>query len=358
MTNTAILAPQFAVSANNPTGLCGIDFVEFASPEPAALEALFLGFGFSKTMQHVDKPIDLFVQNDIAFIVNREARSVASGFAKAHGPSICAMGWRAKDATVARDVAVSRGAVAREGDYLVAGKSLPAIDGIGGSLIYFVDGFANTDRWMRLGFVPHTAPIHTEPRGFLAVDHLTNNVEKGTMQQWANFYKSVFGFEEVRYFDIRGAKTGLTSYALRSPCGNFCIPINEADEARSQINEYIDEYKGPGIQHLAFLTTDILSSLKQLEGTPVSMLDIEPGYYQDIFKKFPHVTEDHQEIERRNVLVDGDEHGYLLQIFTKNLIGPIFIELIQRKNHHSFGEGNFGALFRSIELDQQRRGVL
>ena len=177
------------------------------------------------------------------------------------------------------------------------------------------------------------------------------------MKQWADFYKNVFGFTEVRYFDIRGAKTGLTSYALRSPDGSFCIPINEADEAKSQINEYLDEYKGPGIQHLAFLTDDILASLKKLEGTPISMLDIDDEYYAGIYDRCPTVSEDRDEIRRRNVLVDGDADGYLLQIFTKNLVGPIFIELIQRENHQSFGEGNFSALFRSIERDQGRRGV-
>jgi 4-hydroxyphenylpyruvate dioxygenase len=195
-------------------------------------------------------------------------------------------------------------------------------------------------------------------KGFLALDHLTNNVEKGTMGTWASFYKSVFGFEEVRYFDIRGAKTGLTSYALRSPCGRFCIPINEADEKKSQINEYLDEYKGPGIQHLAFITTDILASLQKLEGSSIEMLDMDDAYYAEVFGRVPGVTEDKAEIRKRNVLVDGDAEGYLLQIFTKNLVGPIFIELIQRKNHASFGEGNFGALFRSIERDQERRGVL
>ncbi|HEY8269359.1 MAG TPA: VOC family protein, partial [Pseudobdellovibrionaceae bacterium] len=173
-----------------------------------------------------------------------------------------------------------------------------------------------------------------------------------------HFYKSIFGFEEVRYFDIRGAKTGLTSYALRSPCGKFCIPINEASESKSQINEYLEEYKGPGIQHLAFLTDNILDSLDKLKGSSINMLDIDDDYYREIFKKFPQVTEDHQKIKGYNVLVDGDEKGYLLQIFTKNLVGPIFIEIIQRKNHNSFGEGNFDALFRSIERDQMKRGFL
>jgi len=357
MTTRTIAKPQFQTSASNPCGLDGIEFVEFVSSEPEKLDALFKGFGLSKTMRHSTKPVDLYQQGDINFLVNREPASFAAQFGKLHGPSICSMGWRVKDAKQALDTAVSRGAKARpEGDFLRDGKPLPAIFGIGDSLIYFVDRF-QTSTFESMGFVPLPKPEVVPTKGFTVIDHLTNNVEKGTMQTWATFYKSVFGFEEVRYFDIRGAKTGLTSYALRSPCGRFCIPINEADEKKSQINEYIDEYKGPGIQHLAFLTDDILSSLNKLEGTPIDMLDIDADYYKDIFQKFPAVTESKEEIQKRSVLVDGDEKGYLLQIFTKNLIGPIFIEIIQRKNHYSFGEGNFGALFRSIERDQQKRGV-
>jgi 4-hydroxyphenylpyruvate dioxygenase len=189
------------------------------------------------------------------------------------------------------------------------------------------------------------------------VDHLTNNVENGTMKATIDFYERVFGFTQVRYFDIRGAKTGLTSFAMRSPCGTFCIPINEAKEEKSQINEYLREHRGPGVQHLAFLCDDILGSLRAMEGTPIDFLDIDDDYYREVFGRVPNVREDHADIQRRQVLVDGDDAGYLLQIFTKNLIGPIFIELIQRENHHSFGEGNFGALFRSIERDQAKRGV-
>jgi len=352
------LPPQFPVSENNPCGLDGLDFVEFVSNDPARLDALFKGFGFSKTMRHQSKPIDLYVQGDITFLVNREPNSFAASFGKLHGPSICSMGWRAKDAKRAHDVAVVRGARSRpEGDFLVDGHPLPAIFGIGDSLIYFVDTYGKTDTWARRGFVALEQPERVADKGFIALDHLTNNVEKGTMGRWANFYKQVFGFEEVRYFDIRGAKTGLTSYALRSPCGRFCIPINEADEKKSQINEYLEEYHGPGIQHLAFITRDILASLKQLEGSPIEMLDMDDAYYAEVFERVPNVSEDKAEIKKRNVLVDGDAEGYLLQIFTKNLVGPIFIELIQRKNHSSFGEGNFGALFRSIEREQQKRGV-
>ena len=191
------------------------------------------------------------------------------------------------------------------------------------------------------------------------VDHLTNNVYKGTMEKWANFYKEVFGFYEVRYFDINGIQTGLVSYALRSPDGSFCIPINEGkDDDRNQIDEYLREYNGPGVQHLAFLTNDIVASLDAMEGTGIQTLDIIPEYYDDIFDKVPNVKEDHEKIKHHQILVDGNEEGYLLQIFTKNLFGPIFIEIIQRENNLGFGEGNFTALFKSIELDQKRRGVL
>ncbi len=349
---------KFPVSTNNPCGLDGIDFVEFVSPDPTRLEQLFKAFGFSKTMKHAQKPVDLFQQGDIAFLINREPRSFAATFGAIHGPSICSMGWRTRDANKASAAATERGGRIRpEGDYMLDGRPVPAIYGIGDSLIYFVDAYGDPKKWERMGFEKLANPEMVEGKNFTTIDHLTNNVEKGTMATWAGFYKRVFGFDEVRYFDIRGAKTGLTSYALRSPCGHFCIPINEADEKKSQINEYLEEYKGPGIQHLAFETSNILESLKKLEGSPIEMLDIDGEYYKDIFTKLPQVTEDRAEIQRRNVLVDGDEHGYLLQIFTKNLIGPIFIEIIQRKNHYSFGEGNFGALFRSIERDQAKRGV-
>jgi 4-hydroxyphenylpyruvate dioxygenase len=357
-----VTSPKNA-AVDNPLALDGIDFVEFASPDPDSLHRLFLEFGFSRVARHVTRDVDLYVQNDIRFLLNRDASSVGGGFARLHGPSICSMGWRVKDARRAAEVAEQRGATLAEDVDLARGtasarEKVPAIVGIGGSLVYLVDNYDDPRLWQAFGFVELESPDRVAPKGFLAIDHLTNNVEKGTMQRWASFYKDVFGFTEVRYFDIRGAKTGLTSYALRSPCGKFCIPINEASEKKSQINEYIDEYKGPGIQHLAFLTDDILASLRAIEGsTKISFLDIDDEYYRDVFARVPNVVEDRSEIRRRNVLVDGDEQGYLLQIFTKNLCGPIFIELIQRRNHLSFGEGNFGALFRSIERDQQKRGV-
>ena len=346
-------------TTDNPLGLDGIEFIEFASPDPEALRQTFLAFGFSRVARHVTRAVDLYVQNDIRFLLNGEPGSAGASFARQHGPSIASMGWRVKDAPRAIDVARSRGAsVVPGGDLERAdGTKVPAVRGVGGSLVYLVDRYEEAKRWESLGFVALETPDLVAPKGFLAIDHLTNNVEKGTMARWKAFYETVFGFREVRYFDIRGAKTGLTSFALRSPCGKFCIPINEADEAKSQINEFIEQYRGPGIQHLAFTTDDILGSLRALEGSRLSFLDIDDAYYDEVFTRVPHVTEDHAEIRARNVLVDGDGDGYLLQIFTKPLCGPIFIELIQRKNHLSFGEGNFGALFRSIERDQARRGV-
>ncbi|MBS2032472.1 MAG: 4-hydroxyphenylpyruvate dioxygenase [Deltaproteobacteria bacterium] len=344
--------------AKNPVGLRGIDFVEFASPEPEKLHNLFLAFGFSRTMRHATLAVDLYQQHDITFLLNRQPNGFAASFRAMHGPSICSMGWRVDNGGDAVGAAVSRGAQAANGEYARGDKKVPAIFGIGESLIYFVDGFQNPRRWEAMGFVAMESPDRVADKGFLAVDHLTNNVHKGTMERWSRFYKDVFGFTEVRYFDIRGVKTGLTSYALRSPDGSFCIPINEATERKSQINEYLDEYKGPGIQHLAFLTKDILASLKALDGTEIKFLDMDDEYYREVFQRVPQVTEDRAEIQKRQVLVDGDPEGYLLQIFTQNLVGPIFIELIQRKNHLAFGEGNFGALFRSIERDQMKRGVL
>lgn len=347
----------------NPLALDGIEFVELSGPDPARLAAILKDFGFSRTMRHATRHIDLWTQHDITFLVNLEPGSFASSFQDLHGPCISAMGWRTRNAHRAATLAATRGATAARGDYQRHGEDLPAITGIGESLLYFFDHDPDHQpptavRYAALGFVPHADPILVPDKGFLVVDHLTNNVPKGTMARWADFYKDVFGFTEVRYFDIRGVKTGLTSYALRSPCGRFCIPINEGTDARSQIDEYLREYKGPGVQHLAFLTNDIIASLEAMKGSSIQTLDIDTDYYETVFDRVPNVTEDRARLQALDILVDGDEEGYLLQIFTKNLLGPIFIEIIQRKNHLAFGEGNFGALFRSIERDQEARGVL
>lgn len=343
----------------NYCGLNGIEFIEFSSPEPEKLHNLFLAFGFSRLMTHKTKNIDYYTQGDIHFLLNKEPKSFSESFYKSHGPCVSSMGWRVDDSTSALKVAVERGAQqSTDGDYERGGEKLNAIVGIGDSLVYFCDQYDSPSRYKDLGFVDLDKPDVVTPKGFVVIDHLTNNVYEGTLEKWSNFYKDIFGFEEVRYFDIKGAKTGLVSFALRSPCGKFCIPINEGTDKKSQINEYLDEYRGPGVQHIAFLSTDIVKSLESMKGTDIETLDIDDQYYQEVFDRVPGVTEDPKKLQDLQILVDGDEEGYLLQIFTKNLIGPIFIEIIQRKNHLAFGEGNFGALFRSIERDQEKRGYL
>ncbi len=341
----------------NPLGLRGIEFTEFATPDSDFMEKVFLEFGLSKLKKFKGKEIFYFNQNDIHFLLNAEKKGFSRKFAKRHGPAICSMGWRVDDAQFAFDEAVKRGA--KPASEAARDLPYPAIYGIGDSLIYFIDLFGDRGSIYDADFEPLENPLRVKEKGFMAVDHLTNNVYKGTMEKWANFYKTVFGFTEVRYFDIRGKKTALISYALQSPDGSFCIPINEGkDNCNNQIDEYLDEYNGPGVQHLAFLSRDLLASLDAMKGGLIETLDINDDYYDTVFERVPGVTEDPERIKQHQVLVDGDEKGYLLQIFTKNLFGPIFIELIQRKHHHGFGEGNFQALFESIERDQQARGVI
>lgn len=345
------------MSENNYLGLRGIEFTEFASPQSDFMEDVFRAFGFSKLKKHKQKDIFYFNQNDIHFLLNKEQQGFSKSFAKSHGPAICSMGWRVDDAKRAQQIAVDRGArIANPDD---TDLDYPAIYGIGDSLIYFIDKFADKGSIYQDDFKALESPVVVEDMGFTRIDHLTNNVYKGTMQQWADFYKNVFGFSEVRYFDIKGQETALLSYALRSPDGSFCIPINEGKgDDKNQIDEYLREYNGPGVQHIAFETNDILSSLDKLDRTVIDTLDIHEDYYKSVFDRVPNVKEDHQRIQDHQVLVDGDENSYLLQIFTKNLFGPIFIEIIQRANNQGFGEGNFQALFESIERDQKKRGVL
>jgi 4-hydroxyphenylpyruvate dioxygenase len=272
------------------------------------------------------------------------------------------MGWRVENADFAFTEALKRGAKSAEN---AANKlPYPAIYGIGDSLIYFIETFAETGTNKGLiydtDFEPIAEPVVVEDKGFLAVDHLTNNVYQGTMEKWADFYKEVFGFTEVRYFDIKGVKTALVSYALQSPCGKFSIPINEGKGNKdNQIDEYLDEYNGPGVQHLAFITDDLVGSLDKLDNSIIDTLNIVPEYYDEIFDRIPWVKEDKERIKAHQILVDSQaENSYLLQIFTKNLFGPIFIEMIQRVDDKGFGEGNFSTLFKSIELNQMERGVL
>ncbi|MFB0981527.1 MAG: 4-hydroxyphenylpyruvate dioxygenase [Alteromonadaceae bacterium] len=346
----------------NPLNLRGIEFTEYATPDSDFMENAFYGFGFSKTKTFKGRDIDYFNQNDIHFLLNNEKAGFSKEFAKSHGPAICSMGWRVDNADFAFEEAVKRGAksAANEENKL----PYPAIFGIGDSLIYFIDKFAasttNPGSIYEDDFEAIDAPVINEDKGFLRVDHLTNNVHQGTMEHWANFYKNIFGFTDVRYFDIKGEKTALISYALASPCGTFCLPINEGKgKKNNQIDEYLDEYNGPGVQHLAFISNDLVGSLDKLDKNIIDTLDIVPEYYDDVFKRIPWVKEDHKRIQDHQILVDSQkENSYLLQIFTKNIFGPIFIEMIQREDDQGFGEGNFTALFKSIELNQMEKGTV
>ncbi|MCV6590900.1 MAG: 4-hydroxyphenylpyruvate dioxygenase [Marinobacterium sp.] len=341
----------------NPLNLRGIEFIEFASPDTDFMHQVFTAFGFSRLKRHTERNISYYNQHDIHFLLNHEQQGFSARFASKHGPAISSMGWRVDSAEHALEEAVKRSAraVADEDKDL----PYPAIYGIGNSLIYLIDTFGDKGSIYERDFVALDNANIVPDLGFTGIDHLTNNVYKGTMQQWADFYKNVFGFEEIRYFDIKGQKTALLSYALRSPDGSFCIPISEGkDDNNNQIDEYLNEYNGPGVQHIAFLSNNLLDSLDKLDRSIIDTLDIHDDYYDSVFERVPGVTEDPARIKQHQVLVDGDDSGYLLQIFTRNLFGPIFIELIQRKENQGFGEGNFQALFESIERDQQRRGVI
>ncbi|MCX6123781.1 MAG: 4-hydroxyphenylpyruvate dioxygenase, partial [Proteobacteria bacterium] len=339
--------------------ILGFEFIEFSAESPDKIHKLFTELGFSKLMRHAEMAVDYYRQGDIHFLVNTQSDSFSDDFRKLHGPCASATGWRVQDAEYAYETAVARGAKpALKSDYFRHGKKVPAIQGVGESLIYFIDDHKNQERYQELGFSGVPNPLVVPTRGFALMDHLTNNVAQGELKPLSEFYKNVFGFEEIRYFDIRGQKTGLLSFALRSPCGSFCVPINEGTEHKSQINEYLREYRGAGIQHIALLTGNLVKTMDSMSGSNIEMLDIDDEYYQEVFMRVPGVTEDQGKIRAHNLLLDGDESGYLLQIFSHNVIGPIFFEFIQRKNHLGFGEGNFGALFRAIERDQERRGVL
>ncbi len=337
----------------------GVDFIEYTGPNSEFFEALFTRMAFKKVASQHGRNIHLFRQGDVNFIVNGEPSTFASAFSKLHGPSICSVGFRVADAALAFQEAIRRGARPYMGSEMEKGATpFPAIYGVGESLIYFMDEKNQKELYENILPVSKT---DFRPRGvgFSVVDHFTNNVPRGDMEKWCSFYVNIFNFREIRYFDIRGAKTGLISRAMKSPCGLFSVPINEPTEKASQIQEYLDEYKGSGIQHLALLTDDIVESLNTLKSSKIEFLTPPPhSYYEMLKDRDLHVSEDLDALESNAILVDGDEQGYLLQIFTKNLIGPIFYEVIQRKNHFGFGEGNFKALFDSIERDQQERGYL
>jgi 4-hydroxyphenylpyruvate dioxygenase len=347
---------------DNPMGTDGFEFIEYTAPDTAALGQYFERMGFRAVAKHRSKNVTLYRQNDVNFIVNAEPDSHGARFARSHGPSACAMAFRVREAGKAYAMALEKGAKPFQGKIGPMELNIPAIEGIGGSIIYFVDRYAPGGVSIYdIDFVPtDTAKGFTHKgAGLVDIDHVTHNVYRGNMNLWAGFYEKLFNFREIKYFDIEGKLTGLKSRAMTSPCGKIRIPINESSDDKSQIAEYLEEYKGEGIQHIALSTNDIYASVETLARTGVAFQSTIDTYYEGIDTRLPNHGEDMARLKRNQILIDGGpDQGLLLQIFTQNAIGPIFFEIIQRKGNDGFGEGNFRALFESIELDQIRRGVL
>lgn len=343
----------------NPMGTDGFEFVEYTAPNPSALRLLFDQMGFPTVARHRSRNVTVHRQGDINFIINAEPCSFAQNFARLHGDSICAMAFRVKDAAFAYKRALELGAKPGPQSAGPMELNIPSIEGIGGSLIYLVDRYGERSIY-DVDFIPteYTAPTVNDP-GIRVLDHLTHNVMRGNMARWAAFYEKLFNFREIRYFDIEGKVTGLLSKAMTSPCGKMRIPINESQDDKSQIEEYLRVYKGEGIQHLALTTENIYKTVDALRARGVVFQDTPDTYYQGVNARVPGHRESLSELEMRRILIDGSaQDGILLQIFTTNVLGPIFFEIIQRKGNEGFGEGNFQALFESIELDQIRRGVV
>ncbi len=346
------------MSNHNPMGTDGFEFVEYTAPDPELLRGLFDRMGFPAIARHRSKNVTLHRQGDINFIINAEASGFGQQFARLHGPSACAMAFRVRDAAGAFRRALALGAQPGPATAGPMELNIPSIVGIGGSLIYLVDRYGERTIY-DVDFVPIAAASADTGIGLSVIDHLTHNVRRGNMNLWAGFYERLFNFREIRYFDIEGKQTGLLSRAMTSPCGKIRIPINESQDDKSQIEEYLSAYGGEGIQHIALSSQGIYRTVDALRGRGIEFQDTPDSYYEGVGRRVTGHREDLAELERRRILIDGSvESGILLQIFTKNVIGPIFFEIIERKGNEGFGEGNFRALFESIELDQMRRGVL
>ena len=342
--------------SNNPCGLDGFAFLEFSGPDKQRLHQQFLDMGFELIGQHRHQDIALFKQGSIEFIVNNAAQCQAETHAFTHGPGACAMGFKVKDASAAHTYALHHGATPFT-DCDHARHHVPAIEAIGGSVIYFVD-----DKHPVFGNDWHQKKNHSvHGAGLVAIDHLTHNVVRGQMDKWTNFYESIFNFKEIRFFNIEGKMTGLTSRALASPCEKIKIPLNESKDDVSQIEEFLHEYKGEGIQHIALSTATIYETVRTLKEQGVKFLDTPNTYYDMILDRLPWHTEPLVQLNQEKILIDGEHDpmkGLLLQIFTEPVFGPVFFEIIQRKGNQGFGEGNFQALFEAIERDQVKRGSL
>ncbi|AMM15118.1 MAG: 4-hydroxyphenylpyruvate dioxygenase [Pseudomonadota bacterium] len=355
---------------DNPVGTDGFEFIEYTAPDPVALGRLFEQMGFTAIARHRHKDVTLYRQGDINFLINAEPDSFAQRFTRLHGPSICAIAFRVADAGKAYKRALDLGAWGFDNKTGPMELNIPAIKGVGDSLIYFVDRWRGKNG-ARAGSIGDISiyDVDFEPipgadqnpvgHGLTYIDHLTHNVHRGRMIEWAEFYERLFNFREARYFDIEGKVTAVKSKAMSSPCGKIRIPINEeGSDTSGQIQEYLDAYRGEGIQHIALGTDNIYDTVDALRSADIALLDTIDTYYELVDRRVPNHGESVGELKKRKILIDGVSDEILLQIFTENQIGPIFFEIIQRKGNQGFGEGNFKALFESIELDQIRRGVV
>ena len=350
---------------DNPMGLMGFEFVEFASPVPNSLEPVFERLGFRKVAVHRSKQVALYRQGEINFIVNNEPGGQPHYFAAEHGPSACGMAFRVKDSHRAYARALKLGAQPLEMPTGPMELRLPAIRGIGGAPLYLIDRFEEGKSIYDIDFqFVDGVERHPEGHGLTVIDHLTHNVYRGRMAYWASFYERIFNFRELRYFDIKGEYTGLTSRAMTAPDGKIRIPLNEeASRTTGQIEEFLMKFNGEGIQHIALLTDDLVATVDRLKAAGVPLMSAPPSaYYRMLEERLPGHGENAAELQSRGILLDGSTQGgkrrLLLQIFSQTLLGPVFFEFIQRKGDEGFGEGNFKALFESLERDQLERGVI
>lgn len=349
------------MQAHNPAGTDGFDFLEFTTTNPQKLSEQFISMGFHPVATHTSHPVTIYQQNDIRFIINLTPNSMASKFANLHGACVSAMGFRVKDAKAAQQHAMRNGATAYLANEETAIYDMPAIYGVGNSLIYFVDYDNNTSNYAhQFSALPSSQQQQTNA-GLTYIDHVTHNLYRGNMTKWADFYTSIFNFREIRYFDIEGKVTGLKSKAMTSPCGKIRIPLNESSDDKSQIEEFLKDFNGEGIQHIALGTNEIYETVSTLRQNNLEFLETPETYFDLIEKRLPNHGEPVEHLRKHRILIDGDtinDKRLLLQIFTQNMLGPVFFEIIQRKGDEGFGEGNFRALFESIELDQIKRGVI
>ncbi|MDH2434894.1 4-hydroxyphenylpyruvate dioxygenase [Pokkaliibacter sp. MBI-7] len=349
----------------NPMGLMGFEFIELASPTPGVLEPVLAMMGFTKVAVHRSKAVELYRQGDINLVVNSEPKSNAAYFASEHGPSVCGMAFRVRDSHHAYAKALELGAQPVEVPTGPMELRLPAIKGIGGAPLYLIDRFGDGSSIYDIDFnYIEGVDRHPQGAGLKLIDHLTHNVYRGRMAYWAGFYEKLFNFREIRYFDIKGEYTGLTSKAMTAPDGMIRIPLNEeSSRGAGQIEEFLMQFNGEGIQHVAFLTDNLLHTWDKLKDLGMRFMTPPPNtYYEMLEERLPGHGEPTDELKARGILLDGSsepgDRRLLLQIFSETLLGPVFFEFIERKGDSGFGEGNFKALFESIERDQIRRGVL